>query len=368
MKSNRAGITLSNGATTRGIPERGGTQVHSIAAAGHLCLDLFPTLHGAIRLDPGSLTDIGPLRINLGGSVANTGGALIGLGAAVTPYANVGDDDLAPLLRAKLHHAGFDTPQLTVSRGKSTSYSLVIEEPSVDRVFWHHTGANDDFDGSSVSPEQHALLHIGYPPLLPGVLGDTATNLTNLLRRARSAEVTTSLDLAVVDSTSKVGALDWSEILRAVLPLCDIVTPSLDDLTSAWNITEPYSVELVEHLAQKLLDHGVGVAAISAGPHGLHLKTASEQRLTAGGDVLKTVAAEWADKSVTVSALPVQDAVTTTGAGDASSAGLLFGLMAGASPERSCALAVAAAAVSLTGERPTPASVCLLDPTLSEVF
>lgn len=347
--------------------------MHSIAVAGHLCLDIAPRLAATARLEPGQLIEVGPLSISLGGSVANTGGALAHLGANVTPFANVGDDELGQLLLSKLDAEGFAAPRLAVSRDKATSYSLVIEKPGVDRTFWHHTGANDEFDGTDVTLDGYDLLHVGYPTLLPGTLAETGRPLHDLLARARAAGLTTSLDLAVVDRSSRIGALDWNAILTRAFSECDVASPSLDDLTSALHIDEPYSPELVDRLADRMLGDGVAVVAISAGAHGLRLRTGSAERLRAGGGVLAPLAEEWADRSLTVAPLWVEDPVTTNGAGDASTAGLLFALTRGAGPEQATALAAASSAAVISGEHPTPDVISRLTAdspaaTLTELF
>jgi len=342
--------------------------VSSIAVAGHLCLDITPLLIGTARLDPGQLVEVGPLSISLGGCVANTGRTLADLGASVTPFATVGDDDLGKVLLTKLDAEGFATPRLTVSPQSTTSYSVVIEAPGVDRTFWHHTGANDEFDGTSVQLGGHDLLHVGYPTLLPGLVADGGGPLRALLARARDAGITTSLDLAVVDRSAAVGALDWHGILESAFAQCDIASPSLDDLTSALRIEEPYSPELVDRLADRMLEQGVAVVVISAGRHGLRLKTGSAARLHSGGAILAPLADSWADRTLTVLPSRVDEGITTNGAGDASTAGLLFALTRGATPELAAALASASSAVIMAGARPTPETVVSLDASLSALF
>ena len=342
--------------------------MHSIAVAGHLCLDIAPLSAERARIDPGSLFEVGPLSITLGGSVANTGGTLADLGAHVVPYATVGDDELGELLLSKLASEGFAPPHLSVSPSLATSYSLVIEHSGSDRTFWHHTGANADFDGSAVTPDAHNLLHVGYPPLLPGLLNNSGQPLHDLFARARSAGVTTSVDLAVVDRNSAVGALDWDSILSSIFLRTDIATPSFDDLTSAFGIDEAYSPELADRFADRLLEEGVAIAAISAGQHGLRIRTASKERLLAGGGILAPLADSWADRSLTASPLPVEHPVTTTGAGDASTAGLLFGLSQGATPEQAIALANACSAAVMSGARATQDTILQLDSTVTAMF
>ena len=94
--------------------------MHSIAVAGHLCLDITPLQADRAQIDPGSLFDVGPLSVTLGGCVANTGGVLADLGAVVVPYATIGDDELGGLLREKLDAKGFANPQLSLDIAQET--------------------------------------------------------------------------------------------------------------------------------------------------------------------------------------------------------------------------------------------------------
>ena len=343
-------------------------RVHSIAVAGHICLDVTPRLGDEARIDPGALFDVGPLSITLGGAVANTGTALTNLGLDVVPYGTVGDDELGRLLLTKLATEGFRDPHLSVSPSLATSYSVVIQQPGTDRTFWHHTGANAEFDGSAVTVAGHGLLHVGYPPLLPGLLDHDGAKLQELFERAHAEGVTTSLDLAVVDPHSAVGALDWAAIHASVFPRTDILTPSFDDLTSALHIDETYTPELVHTLADQIIDQGVAIVAISAGEHGLHLRTGSAERLRKGGAVVEPLADSWADRSITIAPLTVPHPVTTTGTGDASTAGLLYGLTRGGTPEQSLALAVACSAAVMDGSGVSPEHLVRLDPALSEII
>ncbi len=342
--------------------------MHTIAVAGHVCLDVTPRLSEQTRWEPGQLVEVGPLAMSLGGCVANTGVTLADLGAEVTPFATVGDDELGELLLARLSAEGFAAPRLTVSASRSTSYSLVLEQPGIDRTFWHHTGANEEFDGADVEVTGHSLLHLGYPTLLPGLLAQDGRPLVDLLARARAEGVTTSLDLAVADPTSASGAVDWDALLTAAFAQCDIASPSVDDLVSALRIDEPYSPGLVDRLADRMLADGVAVVAISAGRHGLRLRTGSVERLRAAGGVLAPLAEVWADQALTVHPLWVEHPVTTNGAGDASTAGLLFALSRGADPGQAAALAAACSAAIISGNRATPAAVLALEPSTAGLF
>ena len=92
---------------------------------------------------------------------------LVELGVDVRAQADVGDDPLADVLIALLRARGIDGDGLRRVAG-STSYSLVLQSPGRDRTFWHHVGANAGFDGRDVRFDGERVLHLGYPPLLPG--------------------------------------------------------------------------------------------------------------------------------------------------------------------------------------------------------
>lgn len=321
-----------------------------ISVAGHLCVDLTPTLGPTARFAPGQLIDVGPLGVRLGGAVANTGLALAGLGTDPELQAVVGDDALAGLVAGLL---GDVRRRIAVVPGATTSYSVVLEPPGTDRTFWHHTGVNAHFDPALVSVDTD-LLHIGYPSLLPAAVADHGAPLAGLFARARAAGATTSLDLADVDPDGPVGGLDWAGILTAVVAETDVVSPSVDDLRSALADDRPASLGLAREYAGWLLARGAGVAMVTAGAHGLALRVGSAQRLASGGRVLSALPPAWADADVLLPPAPVTDVVTSTGAGDAASAGLLAALVAGLQPAAAAEAARTTAITRMRGLAITP--------------
>jgi sugar/nucleoside kinase (ribokinase family) len=342
--------------------------VRSIAIAGHVCVDIRPDLTGGARLEPGRLFEVGPAVLSLGGPVGNSGRDLVALGVPVTVFAVIGDDRLGGIIRAELESMPLVTSALREVAGASTSYSIVLEPPGADRTFWHHVGANAAFDGTGLDAAGIDLLHLGYPPLLPGLLVDDGEPLHRMLAQARRAGATTSVDLADVDPTSPAGKLDWHSILRRMASETDVLTPSLDDLTSALRIEETYSPGLVARLADQLLEWGAAVVAISAGEHGLHLRTGTTDRLAAAGRALSPLASTWADTTLDAPALASGAPATTNGAGDASTAGLLFGIARGANPEDSARLASVCAAAAMRGRATTADVIAELDPGLASLF
>lgn len=319
-----------------------------VSVAGHLCVDLVPELPQAARFAPGQLIQVGPLDVRLGGCVANTGLVLADLGAEPLLQAGVGDDPLGTVARDLLG----DRAHLAVLPGRTTSYSIVLEPGGADRTFWHHTGANEFFDTELVSVDTD-LLHLGYPPLLPGTLVEVGQPLVDLLTRARAAGVTTSLDLAVVDQDSAIAAFDWEQILTRVLPLTDVISPSTDDLASMLAPGQEPSLAAAEEWCDHLLAQGVAIALVTAGRHGMVLASAGMERIRAGGRVLGGLGTDWDHAWVRLPATPNPSPATSTGAGDAASAGLLQALLLGLGPTAAAAFADRTARLIMSGTRPS---------------
>lgn len=321
----------------------------SVLVAGHVCLDLTPSLRALPPIEPGALVDVGPLAAAPGGSVANTGGVLVELGIDVRAQADVGNDPLAEVLVALLRARGIDGDGLRRVAG-STSYSLVLQPPGRDRAFWHHVGANAGFDGDDVRFDGESVLHLGYPPLLPRLARDAGAALVALFRRAGAAGLATSLDLAVVDEPDDASRRHWNAVLDAVLPITDVASPSHDDLASALGLAEPRSADDVVDSARDLVARGAAIAVVSAGARGLALATASPERFGRAGALVAGLGRFWHDRIAFLPARPVDIAATTNGAGDAATAGLLAALLDGATPEAALEHAATTAARRIAGE------------------
>jgi sugar/nucleoside kinase (ribokinase family) len=76
-------------------------------------------------------------------------------------------------------------------------------------------------------------------------------------------------------------------------------------------------------------------------------------------------AQSWADVRGWVRPYPVERLATTTGAGDAATAGMLYGIVTGMSPGRSGSLAMACSAAVVSGRRPAPDVVASIDSDLA---
>jgi sugar/nucleoside kinase (ribokinase family) len=318
----------------------------SAIVAGHVCVDLIPELDALPEVGAGELAEVGPLTAAPGGCVANTGGVLAALGADVAVAGDAGDDELGAVLSPMLAARGVDTRQIRRRPGATTSYSLVLESPGRDRSFWHHVGANAAFDGASLELGGADLLHVGYPSLLPALTAEGGAPLAALLERARSEGATTSLDLAVIDPASAAARLDWTALLGRVLPLVDVLSPSIEDVRTGLGIDG----ELPD-VARRLVDMGAAVVLLTAGSDGLALCTADAARLRRAGPLLARAADGWSGQTHAIPAIDVE-VRSTLAAGDAASAGLLWGLLDGLGPRESLRLAAETAAAQVAGQRP----------------
>jgi len=323
-----------------------------VVVAGHVCLDVIPRFYGPAALEPGTLVEVGPATFSGGGSVANVGLALHKLGVGVRLTGSVGEDAFGAALRGVLEGSSADVA-LKVMEGAATSYTLVVNPPGTDRIFLHHAGCNDLYTADDVDFEAVAgakVFHFGYPPLMRKLYEDGGARLGDLLGRAKVVGATVSLDTAMPDPHADSGRADWRGILGRALPHVDVFMPSLGEVHYMLRKemylpgAAPPDAALLRDLAEELLGAGAAVVGLKLGRHGLYLRTAGRERLGRTGRV--ALAAGWAGRELWAPVFESQ-VVGTTGAGDATIAGFLAGLLRGEGPERALELATAVGACSV---------------------
>ncbi|MBX3312641.1 MAG: carbohydrate kinase family protein [Microbacteriaceae bacterium] len=341
--------------------------IDTFTVAGHLCVDLAPELPAELELTPGALQNIGPMRMVVGGSVANTGKVLHSLGAKVKANAVVGKDELGTITKKLLSDVGIGVESIIETSETTSSYSVVVEPKGIDRTFWHHVGANNLFNASHIDTSSK-IVHLGYLPLLPAVFENNGEGFRQIIQKVKDAGSILSIDLAVVDTNSAAGKVDWETVFYENAPDIDILTPSFDDLKSAFQIAEDYSKESLEMLAERLIEWGVGIVAISAGEHGMIVKAASESRLQNSPLSQVINVTDWANITHFQKTLVAGTPVSTNGAGDASSAGFLFALGRGANPIQAATTAAAASATVIAGSKATIAELTKIAPELSNLL
>lgn len=321
-----------------------------IVVAGHICLDIIPVLAEGPDLRPGSLVEIGPASLSTGGPVGNVGLALHRLGVPVRLMGKIGDDVLGRVLLDVLRRREPDLADgMIVAPGETTSYSIVINPPGVDRTFLHCAGANHTFGAADVRTEGlrgARILHFGYPPVMRRFYADGGAELLAMLSDVRGRGLVTSLDVCQPDPHGESGRVDWAGLLARALPAVDVFAPSFDELSvmlSGPGPHAPLQISSLRDLSRRVLTMGPAVVALKLGDQGLYLRTsrggAALERLCG---VLGLDAAVWQDREVLAPCFRASRVAGTTGAGDCTIAGLLAALLRGDDP---VAAATAAAAV-----------------------
>jgi sugar/nucleoside kinase (ribokinase family) len=341
-----------------------------IIAAGHICLDITPVFPNSDKgfdisevFVPGKLIHTKQAEVSTGGSVANTGLALKLLGADVLLMGKIGDDAFGAIIQKLLKK--YDADGLLVSKDSSTSYSIVLAVPGIDRIFLHNPGSNDTFSDADIRErdlEDAVLFHFGYPPLMKKMYENDGEELIKIFRRMKDLGIATSLDFAAIDPKSEAGHADWKKILKNVLPLVDFFLPSFEELcfmldrekydrlsASGSDMTEILSIkDDVKPLSDELLRLGCKVVLIKCGTAGIYYRTAENLVLSGVGSRLRLDTDAWADKEGLQPCFKAEQVLSATGAGDTSIAAFLAAVLKNYAPEKCVALAAAEGACCVT--------------------
>jgi sugar/nucleoside kinase (ribokinase family) len=338
--------------------------------AGHISLDLYPAIERPVALEPGRLVVVGPALVSTGGAVANVGVALHRLGVGVRLVARVGDDLFGRgVLDALAGHGAHLAGGVAVCAGETTSYTIVLSAPGVDRSFMHCAGANDTFAAGDIPYERIAgarILHFGYPPLMAGMYANGGAALRETFARIHDAGPATSLDLCELDPRSAGGRADWREVLAAALPHVDVFAPSIEELLFIFDRERHAELHagaplaaVVDHgalagLADTVIGLGAAVAAIKLGDQGLYLRSAADgERIAAFCARVGLDAGAWRGREVLAPCFSPRAVIGTTGSGDATIAGLIAALLRGAGPAGAASAATAVGACSVEAVDPT---------------
>lgn len=336
-----------------------------VIVAGHICLDITPIFpenkvnNLSEILNPGKLIHMHKADVHTGGAVANTGLAMKILGADVSLMGKVGKDAFGDMVLRILREYDADGGMLSME-GESTSYSVVIAVPGIDRIFLHHPGANDTFVLEDIPEEQLkdvSLFHFGYPPLMQKMYENDGEALLRIFKKMKSLGIATSLDMAMVDGSSDAGKADWKGILQNVLPYVDFFVPSAEELcfmldrprffewqqrAKGGDVVEILEIEKdIKPLAEECLQLGVKVLLIKCGAPGLFYKTAGKEGILKVGNGILLNTSDWASKEGFEVSYKPNKVLSGTGAGDTSIAAFLTAMLKGYPVEKCMQLASA---------------------------
>ena len=347
------------------------TSSFDAVVAGHICLDVHPDLSGVERepfekiFRPGHLVASGPISFATGGAVSNTGLALNRLGITTQLVGKIGDDLFGQTVCQIIDSHGENLAEgMIIDPAGSTSYTIIISYPGVDRIFLHSPGTNDTFEINDIPYpllEQARLFHFGYPPLMRSMFTAYGTSLAEIFCRAKLSRITTSLDMAFPDPSSEAGQANWHNILKSVLPHVDIFIPSVEEIlfmlrrqtyeamyasSAGSDILPLINPELLSDVAQELIDMGARIVGLKLGGRGLYVRTGNALQINSMGRACPSDPNAWASTELWAPCFKVAVA-GTTGSGDATIAGFLAALLRGLSIEESIRSAVAVGACNV---------------------
>ena len=283
-----------------------------IVVADHLCA---PISHVPAA---GELVTTDRLELAIGGCAANVAVDLVKLNANVGVAGIVGADVMGRFVRDALEQSGVDCSFMTESSVQQTSGTLVINVCGEDRRFVHSVGTNAEFTAAEVTEEMVRSCRVLYLGGYCLASNPPAENVAALFEMARSAGVTTVLDVVIPRQD------DYWPRLSPILPWTDVFLPNDDEARAITGYEDP-----VEQ-AEAFRAAGAGTVVITCGERGAVLLSAQE-RIRSQVDRL--------------------DFVDGTGSGDAFVAGFIYGLLAGKT-EREClrfGSALGASCVRTTG-------------------
>lgn len=344
------------------------TMSKKVIAAGHICLDITPVFPDkgvesvSEILQPGKLIEMGTADVHTGGAVANTGLGMKLLGADVSLMGKIGEDAFGDMVLSILGKYGADEGMI-LSHKESTSYSVVLAIPGIDRIFLHNPGANHTFRAEDIpfdALQEASLFHFGYPPLMRSMYENNGEGLLAIFKKAKQAGCATSLDMAAIDADSEAGLADWKQILKMAIPYVDFFVPSVEELCfmldrrrfAEWqkrangkDVTEVIDWENdVRPLANTCMEYGAKVLLLKCGASGMYYRTAGEDKIKELEKITGLRTADWAGREGFEKSYVPEKVLSGTGAGDTSIAAFLTAMLEGDSLTDCMHLAAAAGA------------------------
>lgn len=311
---------------------------------GHGCTDLTMTTFGDPPR-PGGLCLIGESGVSLGGSAFNKAIAACKLTDVLAHrcVAPIGNDVFGIITEHLLANEAPGLELGLIRVAESQTSHTYIEVSQGDRSFRHHPGVNDICTADDIieSMSQYACATVfGYPALMHQMLINDGEGTKRLFEATSGLRV---LDMVSVDPESFAGKIDWASWHKNVMPHTDLYCPSAEELlfmldrerfnelsnySTERKVIDHFDVQLLDHLAQRVINMGCPMVLIKLGPRGLYLAT-SDQIV----DRLPPRTNEyWTGREIWAPAYRESRFVSSTGAGDVAIAAFVVRAMLGYMP------------------------------------
>lgn len=328
-----------------------------VLCAGTAVVDVGKVIDAYPALD--HLAFIDSISLSTGGPTLNMAVDLRQLGAdfPVDVVCAIGDDDHGAFLRAECARLGIGLEHSVTIDGHITSFTdVMVERDGGRRTFFHHAGANSVFQIplGALRTSNARILHVGSPGLHAAMdrVGDGRNAWVDLLEEGLAQGMHTNLEMVTLSPQRQVhlsgpclpyaSSVIINELEAGALTGVDIDIETPDSPVD-WDTVTTMAMGLIELGVRSLAVIHTPAGAVAADAHGR----------------------TWQQGSVRI---PRDVVRSTTGAGDAFAAGVLFGiheqwpvdqcLRLGAaasaacvmSPHTSAGISVAAACLTLAEE------------------
>jgi sugar/nucleoside kinase (ribokinase family) len=268
----------------------------------------------------GHLVQVDDIELHCGGCAANVAIGLARLGVDATLVGKVGDDLFGKAVVQYMEARGVRTSAVSVAEDYGTSKTVILPVRGQDRRFIHCFGANAAVSAQSLKDaldQPFDFIYVGGYLAMPAI---DPSQIAAILHDARSGGAKVVLDVVLPHANPNVAEL--RSALEPVLVETDVFVPNEDEAAVITGSAE------LRSQADFLLGMGASEVIVTRGAEGSYYRSASE---------------EWFEPPVVV------EYVDGSGAGDAFSAGLVFGMVESLTTKRAVKLASAYGASACRG-------------------
>jgi 2-dehydro-3-deoxygluconokinase len=282
---------------------------------GETMVLLDPETSGPIELDS-------RMQVRFAGAESNFAIGLSRLGIATEWISRLGDDSFGHMIVDTLEDEGVDVRRCTFDRTRQTGLFLKWREgPVTHRQYYRDNSAATTLDPHDVLPLNGEWLHL--TGITMGLSGSAQRAVYEAARQAKTAGIKVSFDVNYRPAQWESPAAARNAAL-SVLPFADWIFCGLDEGREVFGATDTTDLHRI------IVDSGASDSLIRVGTDGA-----------------------WVTERGSLKHVPIPDLVANVedeiGAGDAFSAGFVFGQLNGKSPVESTVYGHRLAAKALAG-------------------